>query len=111
MQSGVLTTRFRDPRLTSLARSVSAECMSCLEYVAVCPAKDALLLQFAATPKLRRVVPAWQVAAGIAVVFFGLVGYAKLSDHWQTHLPNGAFLKLVPSANEQHHPMIGENRP
>jgi len=38
----------------------SAECMSCLECVAVCPAKDALLLQFAATPKLRRVVPAWQ---------------------------------------------------
>lgn len=89
----------------------SAECMSCLECVAVCPAKDALSLQFAAPPKLRRVVPAWQVATGIAVVFFGLVGYAKLSDHWQTHLSNGVFLKLVPNANEQHHPMIGENRP
>lgn len=89
----------------------SAECMSCLECVAVCPAKDALSLQFAAPPKLRRVVPAWQVAAGIALVFFGLAGYAKLSDHWQTHLPNGVFLKLVPSADEQHHPMIGENQP
>lgn len=89
----------------------SAECMSCLECVAVCPAKDALSLQFAAPPKLRRVVPAWQVAAGIGVLFFGLVGYAKLNDHWQTHLPNGIFLKLVPSADEQHHPMIGENQP
>lgn len=89
----------------------SAECMSCLECVAVCPAKDALLLQFAVPPKVRKVVPAWQVAAGIVVVFFGLVGYAKLTDHWQTHLPNGVFLKLVPNANEQHHPMIGENQP
>lgn len=89
----------------------SAECMSCLECVAVCPAKDALSLRFAAPPKMRKGVPAWQVAAGISVVFFGLVAYAKLTDHWQTHLPNGVFLKLVPSADEQHHPMIGENQP
>lgn len=93
----------------------SAECMSCLECVAVCPAKDALSLQFAAPAKLRRVVPAWQLAAGIAVIFFGLVGYAKLSDHWQAHLPQEVFLKLVPAANEQQHPIveetIGENHP
>lgn len=85
----------------------SAECMNCLECVAVCPAKDALFLQLA-RPTKRRLLPAWQVAAGIAVIFFGLVGYAKLSDHWQTHLPRQVFLNLVPAANEQHHPMIGE---
>ncbi len=89
----------------------SAECMSCLECVAVCPAKDALSLQFAGPARVRRVVPTWQVAAGVAVIFCGLVGYARLSDHWQTHLPNEVFLRLVPAANEQHHPMIGENRP
>ena len=87
----------------------SAECMNCLECVAVCPAKDALSLQFVGPGKLRRVVPAWQIAAGVAIIFCGLVGYAKLSDHWQTHLPNAVFLKLVPAANQQHHPMIGEN--
>lgn len=89
----------------------SAECMSCLECVAVCPAKDALSLQFAVPAKVRRVVPSWQLAAGIAVIFCGLIGYAKLSDHWQTHLPNEVFLRLVPSADEQHHPMIGETQP
>lgn len=88
----------------------SAECMNCLECVAVCPAKDALSLQFAGPTKLRRVVPAWQVGAGIAVIFFGLVGYAKFSDHWQTHLPSEVFLKLVPAANEQQHPMVGESQ-
>ena len=83
----------------------SAECMSCLECVAVCPAKGALSLQFAA-PKLRRDVQAWQVAAAIGIVFFGLAGYAKLSDHWQTRLPQQVFLRLVPAANQQQHPGI-----
>lgn len=86
----------------------SAECMNCFECVAVCPAKDALSLQFTAPTNLRRPVPAWQVAAGIVVVFFGLVGYAKFTNHWQTQLPQEVLMKLVPAANEQHHPMIGE---
>ena len=80
----------------------SAECTNCLECVAICPAKDALTLQLA-IPR-RRLLPAWQVAAGIAVIFVGLVGYAKLSDHWQTHLPQQVFMRLVPAANEQGHP-------
>ena len=88
----------------------SAECMACLECVAVCPAQDALFLQFASPARSRRIVPAWQLAAGMAIIFVGLVGYAKLSDHWQTHLPQQVFLKLVPAANEQHHPMIGGSR-
>jgi polyferredoxin len=89
----------------------SAECMSCLECVAVCPAQDALSLQVAAHAGLRRVVPAWQLSAGIAVIFCGLVAYAKLSGHWQTQLPDQVFWELVPSADQQQHPMIDEGRP
>ena len=81
----------------------SAECTGCLECVAVCPAEDALALKLAGSSKLRRGLPAWQLAAGIAIIFCGFVGYAKLSDHWQTHLPQEVFLKLVPTANEQSH--------
>lgn len=80
----------------------SAECTNCLECVAICPAKDALSLQLA-IPR-RRSWSAWQVAAGIAVIFLGLVGYAKLTDHWQTRLPQQVFLRLVPAADEQGHP-------
>ncbi len=82
----------------------SAECMACLECVAVCPAKEALVI---ATPgaKIRRGIPAWAMAAGIAIIFSGLVGYAKISGHWETHLPKQLYLQLVPSANEQQHPM------
>jgi polyferredoxin len=92
----------------------SAECIGCLECVAVCPAQDALSLNLIGSTGARRRVPAWQLAAGIAIIFFGLVGSAKLTGHWQTHLPDQIVLKLVPAAGEQQHPMsterIGEDR-
>ncbi len=86
----------------------SAECTGCLECVAVCPAQNALSLRLIGSTGRRHSVRAWQLAAGIAVIFFGFVGFAKLTDHWQTHLPQQVFLKLVPAAGEQHHPMIEE---
>jgi len=82
----------------------SAECIGCLECVAACPAKDALSLNLIGSVGARYRVPAWQPAAGIGVIFLGLVGYAKLTDHWQTHLPQQVFFRLVPAADEQHHP-------
>jgi polyferredoxin len=88
----------------------SAECIGCLECVAICPAEGALTLNLAGPAKLRRGLPAWQLAAGIAIVFCGLIGFAKLSDHWQTRLPQEVFLRLVPAADDQHHPMIGDAR-
>ena len=87
----------------------SAECIGCLECVAVCPAENALALNLIGSTGARRRISSWQVAAGVGIIFFGLVGYAKLTDHWQTHLPLQVYLKLVPAADEQHHPMVGEN--
>jgi polyferredoxin len=79
----------------------SAECMSCLECVAVCPAQGALAL----TAPRGRTVPAWKLAIAMAAVFFGFVGYAKLSGHWQTRLPQQLYFELVPRAGETQHPM------
>jgi polyferredoxin len=78
----------------------SAECTGCLECVAVCPAKDTLIL----TAPRKKAIPVWSVAAVIAVVFFGLVGYAKLSGHWDTHLPQEIYFQLVPQASQTAHP-------
>ncbi|MFZ0314351.1 MAG: 4Fe-4S binding protein [Candidatus Korobacteraceae bacterium] len=83
----------------------SAECTGCLECVAVCPAKDALAMSTPVGLRKRRTIPAWGMAAGIVVIFFGLVGYAKLSNHWNTELPKRIYLELVPSASQQQHPM------
>lgn len=86
----------------------SAECTGCLECVAVCPAKDALAMSLPAGLRKRHAIAAWSMAAGIAVIFFGLVGYAEITRHWNTELPKQVYLQLVPNASQQHHPMPGE---
>jgi len=78
----------------------SAECTGCLECVAICPAQNALVI---AAPR-KRAIPAWSIAAGIAVIFVGLVGYAKLTGHWDTQLPKQLYFQLVTSASQQQHP-------
>ena len=85
----------------------SAECTGCLECVAVCPAKDTLAMSMPAGLRKRRVIPAWSMAAGIAIIVLGLVGYAKSTGHWNTDLPKQGYLQLVPNASEQQHPMPG----
>ena len=89
----------------------SAECTGCMECVAVCPAEGAL---YASLPRViakstsGRRVPDWAMAAGIALLFFGVVGYAKWSGHWATHVRDRVYMELVPHANEASHPMPGE---
>jgi polyferredoxin len=55
----------------------SAECTGCLECVAICPAKGALAMSVLAGEQKRRAIPAWSMAAGIAILILGMVGYAK----------------------------------
>ena len=113
----------------------SAECTGCLECVAVCPAKGALQMALpsglwveqrfsAAFGRTRsralapddnrsgasnsRQIPAWAMAGGIAVLFFGIVGFAKSAGYWNTDLPRSIFLELVPNADQASHPMPGD---
>jgi polyferredoxin len=85
----------------------SAECTGCLECVAVCPAKDTLAMTVPGGLRKRDAIPVWSMAAGIAIIFFGLFGYAKITRHWNTDLPKQVYLQLVPNASEQQHPMPG----
>jgi polyferredoxin len=90
----------------------SAECTGCLECVAVCPAKDTLNLSLPAIPKLVPAAPrisTWAMAAGIVVLFFGIVGFAKTSGYWDSHVSRATYQQLVPHADEARHPMPGEN--
>ena len=96
----------------------SVECTACMECVAVCPAENAL--QFSLAP--RASVPAeaqepktiaarwrgrplqpWKVAAMLAIVFFGMVGAARLTGHWQTNLSREIYMELVPNADQYEH--------
>jgi polyferredoxin len=90
----------------------SAECTGCLECVAVCPAKDTLSLSLPEIPGLvaqAPKVPVWAMAAGIAVLFFGIVGFAKTAGHWDSHVPHATYQQLVPIADQARHPMPGED--
>jgi polyferredoxin len=78
----------------------SAECTGCLECVAVCPAEGALWVSL---PR-RRALPAWAMAAGIAVLFFGFVGFAQWSGHWHSDVAASVYRELIPRANEFSHP-------
>ena len=84
----------------------SAECTGCLECVAVCPSEGALQ---AAMPRWIQMgrsgrLPAWAMAAGIAVLFFGIVGYAKAAGYWNGDVPDYIYRQLVPNANQVDHP-------
>jgi polyferredoxin len=90
----------------------SAECTGCLECVAVCPAKDALSLSLPKIPGLAAPaprVPVWAMAAGIAALFFGIVGFAKTAGYWDSHVPRAVYQQLVPRADQARHPMPGED--
>jgi len=86
----------------------SAECTGCLECVAICPAEGALHLALPQLSNSPRRIPVWAMAAGIAVLFFGIVGYAKAVGLWESHVPAAVYRQLVPHANEARHPMPGD---
>jgi polyferredoxin len=79
----------------------SAECTGCLECVAVCPAEGALQMSPVAS---KRAVPEWAIAAGIAILFLGIVGYAKSAGYWNGDIPKEVYEQFVPHANEVEHP-------
>ncbi len=91
----------------------SAECSACMACVAACPAENAL--QFALPPRkavasaqrwYRRALGPVAVTAALAYIFFGLVLWARASNHWKTDVPNEVYMHLVPKANSVTHPGI-----
>jgi polyferredoxin len=90
----------------------SAECTGCLECVAACPAKDTLSLALPKFPLLAprpARLPVWAMAAGIAALFFGVVGFARTEGYWDSHVPHAIYQQLLPHADEARHPVPGEN--
>lgn len=77
----------------------SAECLGCMECVEECPAAGALFLS---GPRRRR-VPAWAIAASVAVLFLGATSYARWTGHWRTDLPSRVYFELIPQAGELPH--------
>ncbi|HXH48551.1 MAG TPA: 4Fe-4S binding protein [Terriglobia bacterium] len=91
-----------------LASVRSAECTGCMACVAVCPAEGALVMslpQMLESKRKRKGLPGWAMAAGIALLFLGLAGFAKVTGHWNSPVPNSAYQQLIPHADSVAHPM------
>lgn len=84
----------------------SAECTGCLECVAVCPAEGALQMALPVSRRSSKIpqIPAWAMAAGIAALFLGIIGYAKMAGYWDGNVPDYTYRQLVPGASEVEHP-------
>jgi ferredoxin len=89
----------------------TVECTACMECVAVCPAENALQLALpprcAAVPAerwRRRLLSPLAVCGAVAYIFFGLVLFARVTNHWQTNIPQSVYMHLVPRANQLTHP-------
>jgi polyferredoxin len=88
----------------------SAECTGCLECVAVCPAQGTLTMslpRLVAPKPQRAAIPGWAMAAGIAILFLGVAGFAKATGHWNSAIPDAVYERLVPNADHAAHPMPG----
>jgi len=86
----------------------SVECTGCLECVAVCPAQGTLAMSLPnlVAPKTKpTAIPAWAMAAGIAVLFLSVAGFAKATGHWDSAIPAAVYERLVPNADQAAHPM------
>jgi polyferredoxin len=88
----------------------SVECIGCLECVAVCPAQEALTMSLPNLVPMKTKparIPSWAMAAGIAILFFGVAGFAKATGHWNSATPTAVYERLVPNADQAAHPMPG----
>jgi polyferredoxin len=81
----------------------SAECTACLSCVSVCPAVGALDLRIGLKTH-NAVIPPWALAAGIVILFAGIVFSAQYAGYWQTSLPDEVYRELIPNAAGYEHP-------
>lgn len=78
----------------------SPECSGCMTCVSVCPAKGALDAEMPGRARVSPVV----YAAGVLLVFFGIIWAAQLSGHWESDVTYEQYQLLVPRAGQFDHP-------
>jgi polyferredoxin len=89
----------------------SLECTACMECVASCATQNAL--QFALPPRSAtlgaqrwtgRVLSPVAAVILLAALFFGGVGLARITHHWQTNISDDAYRELIPHVDQETHP-------
>lgn len=71
----------------------SPDCNACMSCVEACPIKDTLNMTV-----VNKRVNKWFIPAGFLVLFFIVVGIAKLTGHWDTIVTYEEWKQLIPGA-------------
>jgi ferredoxin len=85
-------------------RRVESLCIDCGKCAKACPSAlpvDRLITIQSAeclSGPCRRRVPAWAIAAGVAVLFVSVTSYARWTGRWRTDLPAPVYFELIPQA-------------
>ncbi len=89
----------------------SVECTACMACIASCQSEGALQFSLPPSrmpapeqPRYRRAVTPLGMVAILAVIFFGMVLFARATNHWQTNVSGEMYKMLVPSADQATHP-------
>jgi polyferredoxin len=81
----------------------SDECFGCLSCIAACPVPDALNVE---TPKFwRRRISPLVYAVLVFVLFFGGIGLARITGHWQNNISDAEYQSRMGEINspKYHH--------
>jgi polyferredoxin len=101
----------QDLPVDRLVQVSSAECTACMECVASCGAQNAL--QFALPPRIatsiaqrwsRRTLQPIAAVVILAALFFGGVGLARITHHWQTNISDEVYQQMIPHVDDDTHP-------
>jgi polyferredoxin len=68
-------------------------CTACMACVEACPVKDTLNMTVA-----RKKVSKWFIPVVFFVLFFLVIGYAKMTGHWETIITYNEWKELLPGA-------------
>lgn len=63
-----------------------------------------VLSVFVAGLRRQRVLSPLMLAAAICIIFFRIIGCARLAGYWHTNLPEAMYFELIPRAGEFAHP-------
>lgn len=89
----------------------SVECTACMACLDSCPTEGALQFSLPqkhgstpAQPRYRRPVTPLAMATILVAIFFGVIVFARATNHWRTNVPNAVYQQLVPNAQLATHP-------
>lgn len=76
----------------------SPDCTACMACVEACPVKDTLNMTVA-----KKKVNKWFIPVAFLVLFFLIVGFAKITGHWNTNITYDEWKQLIPYAKSIGH--------